>query len=265
MSIKIEGGGSKENVFSDSDSGMPLWNGAPLLNLVYPVGSIYWSSNNTNPGTLFGGTWTQIKDKFVLACGDTYNTTGATGGASTVTLSINNMPSHDHRFTPSGNVSSHSHGMASHTHTFTPSGNVSSHSHTLNSGNTSISGTKTTAGFRSVYHKHEGLCGGYNIGYGDSTGNHNALYAVTTESSDKCSGYVKTDQVQVTGYLYGSTDSSTPKFTGTAGTTGKATGYTDSSTPTFSGTSGITSSVGRGTSFSIMPPYIVKYCWERIA
>ena len=29
MSIKIEGEGSKENVFSDSDSGMPLWNGAP--------------------------------------------------------------------------------------------------------------------------------------------------------------------------------------------------------------------------------------------
>lgn len=30
MSIKIEGDGNKENVFSDSDSGMPLWNGVPF-------------------------------------------------------------------------------------------------------------------------------------------------------------------------------------------------------------------------------------------
>ena len=30
MSIKIEGNGNNENVFSDSDSGMPLWNGVPF-------------------------------------------------------------------------------------------------------------------------------------------------------------------------------------------------------------------------------------------
>lgn len=30
MSIKIKGDGNKENVFSDSESGMPLWNDAPF-------------------------------------------------------------------------------------------------------------------------------------------------------------------------------------------------------------------------------------------
>ena len=30
MSIKIEGDGNKENVFSDSESGIPLWNGVPF-------------------------------------------------------------------------------------------------------------------------------------------------------------------------------------------------------------------------------------------
>lgn len=48
----------------------------------HPVGSYYWSSSSTNPGTLFGGTWTQITGRFVLAAGGGYNV-GATGGAAT--------------------------------------------------------------------------------------------------------------------------------------------------------------------------------------
>ena len=43
-----------------------------LMKLIYPVGALYWSSKPTNPSTLFGGTWKQIKDRFVLAAGDTY-------------------------------------------------------------------------------------------------------------------------------------------------------------------------------------------------
>ena len=48
---------------------------------IYPVGSIYISVNNTNPATIFGGTWEQIKDRFLLASGDTYSA-GSTGGES---------------------------------------------------------------------------------------------------------------------------------------------------------------------------------------
>ena len=47
-------------------------------------------------------------------------------------------------------------------------------------------------------------------------------------------------------------------FTGTSKTTG-------STTPTFIGTAGTTGSNGSGTSFSILPPYVVKYCFERTA
>ena len=42
----------------------------PLLDLIHPVGSIYWSTNITSPETLFGGTWEQIKDTFILAAGE---------------------------------------------------------------------------------------------------------------------------------------------------------------------------------------------------
>lgn len=55
------------------------------LDSVYPVGSIYMTVNNTNPSTLFGGTWEQIKDKFILSCGDTYSS-GSTGGNATINL-----------------------------------------------------------------------------------------------------------------------------------------------------------------------------------
>lgn len=66
-----------------------------ICDLIYPVGSIYISANNTNPSLLFGGEWVQIKDTFLLACGDTYNS-GATGGEATHTLTTDEMPSHRH-------------------------------------------------------------------------------------------------------------------------------------------------------------------------
>ena len=63
--------------------------------LIYPVGSIYMSVNDTNPSKLFGGTWEQIKDKFLLSCGDTY-TNGSTGGEATHTLVGEEIPYHEH-------------------------------------------------------------------------------------------------------------------------------------------------------------------------
>jgi hypothetical protein len=72
-----------------------------LVNYIYPIGSYYWSSNSTNPGTIFGGTWEQIKDKFVLAVGDTYTTVDVTGGEATHTLTVDEIPSHRHVTGPS--------------------------------------------------------------------------------------------------------------------------------------------------------------------
>lgn len=66
-----------------------------LINIIYPVGSIYMSTNNVSPATFLGGTWEQIKDKFLLTAGDTY-AAGSTGGAATHTLTTAQMPSHTH-------------------------------------------------------------------------------------------------------------------------------------------------------------------------
>lgn len=62
---------------------------------VYPIGSIYMSVNNVDPSTIFGGTWQQIKDKFLLASGDAF-ANGETGGEISHTLSASEMPAHTH-------------------------------------------------------------------------------------------------------------------------------------------------------------------------
>lgn len=67
---------------------------------MYPVGSIYLSVNNVNPGTIFGGTWEQIQDRFLLAAGSAY-AGGTTGGTA----------SHTHT------SAAHTHTSAAHTHT----------------------------------------------------------------------------------------------------------------------------------------------------
>lgn len=57
---------------------------------VYPVGSIYMSVNDTDPQTLFGGTWERLKDSFLLGAGDTYQA-GDTGGSADAVI-----VEHDH-------------------------------------------------------------------------------------------------------------------------------------------------------------------------
>lgn len=66
-----------------------------LINLIMPVGYIYVSTVSTSPATLYGGTWTQIKDTFLLTAGDIY-TAGDTGGEAEHTLTIDEMPAHTH-------------------------------------------------------------------------------------------------------------------------------------------------------------------------
>ena len=57
----------------------------------FPIGSIYISTNkNTKePAELFGGTWVQIKDKFLLASGDVYSVGSEGGSADAVVVSHN--------------------------------------------------------------------------------------------------------------------------------------------------------------------------------
>lgn len=79
-----------------------------ILLLAHPIGSYYWSSTNTNPHDLFGGTWVQVKDKFVIAVGDNHEV-GKNYGSNIKnlshnhttgnhTLTISEIPSHNHNY-----------------------------------------------------------------------------------------------------------------------------------------------------------------------
>lgn len=78
---------------------------ATINALVYPVGSIYMNANvATNPATLLGfGTWAAYAEGRVpvgKASSGTFDTLNATGGAETHTLTIAEMPEHNHNISP---------------------------------------------------------------------------------------------------------------------------------------------------------------------
>lgn len=78
------------------------------LDDIYPVGSIYFTVNEINPSSLFGGTWEQIKDRFLLGAGDTY-INATTGGESSHQLTISEMPNHTHNWSQSSCTNSGNH------------------------------------------------------------------------------------------------------------------------------------------------------------
>lgn len=84
-----------DNTLEISDKWDLRVHGKKLIDYIYPIGSIYLSVNSTNPSTLFGGTWVQLKDRFLLGAGNTYGN-GATGGEATHLLTLSEIPSHSH-------------------------------------------------------------------------------------------------------------------------------------------------------------------------
>lgn len=171
----------------------------------HPVGSLYWTSVNENPGVTFGGgTWVQIKDRFILAAGDTYSN-GATGGAATITLTDTQLPSHSHRYTPTGSISG---------------------------GAYSFSGTaqSSSAGDFLIVNKNNAG----NLGF-------------VMQGAKSYAGGALIDTAKLTLDIVPSGSISV------------------TTNPSFAGTEASVTETGQNAPINIMPPYIVKYCWERTA
>ena len=71
-----------------------------LMKLVFPIGSTYITQTNTNPSTILKfGTWERVKGKVLVGLDEDdtdFNEIGKTGGEKTHTLTVDEMPAHNH-------------------------------------------------------------------------------------------------------------------------------------------------------------------------
>lgn len=105
--------------------------------LVYPVGSIYMSSDSTDPSTVLGfGTWAAIEDKFILGASATYPV-DSTGGSDT----------HSHPLSSNGGVPYGLSGSKTHVNRNGPSGTYNvGNSESTSWGGPTTSDTSTSLG-----------------------------------------------------------------------------------------------------------------------
>ena len=206
-------------------------NTSDLINLVYPVGSIYMSVNNTNPSTIFGGTWVAWGAGKVPVGVNTseteFNSVEKTGGAKTHTLTTQQIPSHTHTF--HGNA--HSHSLNNHTHNF--------------SGTTSFDG-RFGAKFNALANA--------------NTVNLVAEVWGTAGRDYSATGYYDTaDRQRQESDFYDrlAVDDHNHTF---SGTTGQASGNTGNATQT-----GYNDNTGSGQAHNNLQPYITCYMWKRTA
>lgn len=108
----------------------------------YNVGDIYITTKSGNPSsTWLGTTWDRIEGRFLFATSGGEGA-GTTGGSNSKTLSIANLPSHNH----SASQSAHSHTQPAHTHKYNTFGIGSSRLAVIDSYNNGGTTSTTSAG-----------------------------------------------------------------------------------------------------------------------
>lgn len=65
-----------------------------LMDIIYPVGSIYITTDSTSPSEFIGGTWEKIENCLLAASGNIYNSSGKYAGSDMIDSSA--VPNHQH-------------------------------------------------------------------------------------------------------------------------------------------------------------------------
>lgn len=245
-------------------------------NAIYPVGAVYISFVSTSPASLFGGTWQRLKDTFLLANGDSY-AANTTGGSATKSISVNNLPAHNHTVNSAG----------AHTHTATTANN-GAHNHTASTGG---AGGHTHSASTSTDGNHSHTRGSMNItgtfrstdmgGREPATGAFTDKISVSeTKPRQGGEGYditVTLDAARDNGRYWTGTTSTNGNHTHTI-TVVAVGNHTHSVTVNSNGSHNhsvtvnsngahthTTNNTGSSQPLNILPPYTTVYMWRRTA
>ena len=206
------------------------WRTGLQIDNIYPVGCIYMSVNSTNPGQLFGGTWEQIEDTFLLCAGSTY-LAGSTGGSATHTHSYNHT--HTTNATTTGATTLTTTQMPAHTHdkgSYSITGMIRCYSE-YNKGNSSYDSN--------------GVSGAFYFRTGTD-----AEYGTTTNMASGSNDAVRNVQFQAN-----------RSWSGVSGSAGGGGSHTHSQVATTSNGPNVTDT----NSASSLPPYLAVYVFKRIS
>ena len=118
-----------------------------LINLIYPVGSIYMSTKDVSPQTFLGGTWVRLQDRFLLGASSTYAVNSKGGSKDAIVVShthtMQSAGSHTHNIgrdrdcaSGSANWSVHTAGTSGAGAT-SPTSSAGGHTHTIDTTGTS--------------------------------------------------------------------------------------------------------------------------------
>lgn len=66
-----------------------------LMDIIYPVNSIYLSASNASPADIIGGSWRRLENALLACAGEDYGSVLAETGDNVI--SVDQMPSHRHR------------------------------------------------------------------------------------------------------------------------------------------------------------------------
>lgn len=202
---------------------------------VYPVGSIYMSVNSTDPSELFGGTWEQLEDTFLLAAGETHEA-GETGGEE------------EHVLTSAETAHfAHTHSMSGHTHTTTIT-------HTHGFTQPTVSGGYSASAITGGSHTHQLRRQANNKNLAKGTWGWDEGYVSGTSGITNGSATTSTTHTHnLPSHTHSVSGGKVSEFSGSKTSGGPSVANTGSIDET------------NGAPHNNMPPYLAVYMWKRIA
>ena len=267
-----------------------------IIDLVYPIGSIYIATSSTNPGTLFGhGTWAAFGTGRTLVGVDTaqteFSTIEKTGGTKTHTLTTSQMPAHTHTQNAHSHTFSSGSAASAGAHTHTVTGTINStgaHTHsvtgTVASGGAhthTVTGTVASAGAHT--HAPHGatlvntfdVVAWYTADAGAGWYPQAALYDDKAKYPSSSAGAHthtfssgKAASAGGHGHTFSSGSAASAgghSHTFSSGSAGSAGAHTHTVSGSISNTTATNKDTGGGSAHNNLQPYITVYMWKRTA